>query len=84
MFALLALLAEIRSIRSKQEALAHVQERQYLDIRPEDWQPYPSQSEAKWHTLVAWARKDCVIREFMFDHDEKDFVGNYPKRDRGF
>jgi len=72
MFVLLTVLAEMHSIRSKQEALAYVQQHHLLDIQPEDWQPYPSQSEPKWHTIIAWARKECVMRDFMFDHDEKD------------
>ncbi len=72
MIILLAVLAELRCINSKQEALQHIQQRHYFDIQPDDLQPYPTQLEPKWHTMIAWARKDCVLRDFMFDHDERD------------
>jgi hypothetical protein len=69
---LLATLHEMRAIRAKQEALAHIQAHHYFDILPEDWDPYPTQTEPRWHTMIAWARKDSVVRELMFDHDEND------------
>jgi hypothetical protein len=75
MLVLPAILADLRCIKSKQEALRQIQQSHFLDIQPEDWQPYESQSEPKWHTMIAWARKECVIREYKFDHDEKDSWG---------
>ena len=72
MIMLLAALHEMRAIRAKQEAIAYIQAQHWFDVQPEDWNPYPSQTEPRWHTLIAWARKDCVLRDYMFDHDEND------------
>jgi hypothetical protein len=72
MVMLLAALSELRAIRTKQEVLAYIQHHHWFDIQADDWNPYPSQTEPKWHTMIAWARKDCVERGWMFDHDELD------------
>jgi hypothetical protein len=69
---LLATLYEIRAIRAKQEAIAHIQAHHYFNLQPDDWEPYPTQTEPRWHTMIAWSRKDCVDRDLMFDHDEND------------
>jgi hypothetical protein len=71
---LLAALSEMRAIRAKQEVIAYIQSEHLFEIQQDDWVPYPTQTEPKWHTMIAWARKDCVMRgrEWMFDHDEAD------------
>ncbi len=69
---LLAALHEMRAIRTKQEAIAHIQAQGWFDLRPEDWKPYESQTEPRWHSMIAWARLDCVNRDLMFHHDEND------------
>jgi hypothetical protein len=64
---LLAALNELRYDPPKEDVLTEIQQRAWLDLRPEDKQPYPSQprGEARWRTLVAWARKDCVQNDLM-------------------
>lgn len=31
--------------------------------------PYAGQNESKYHTLLAWARKDCVERDFVLNNE---------------
>jgi hypothetical protein len=69
---LFAALYEMRAIRTKQEAVAFIQAQGWFDLRPGDWKPYDTQTEPRWHSMIAWARLACVHREFMFPHDEND------------
>jgi len=69
---LLAALREMRATRTKQEAISYIQAQGWFDLRPEDWKPLDSQAEPRWHTMIAWARMDCVHRDLMFHHDEND------------
>ena len=71
---LLDAVADIGTITSKRETIAYISEHVYFPIIEEDLQPYPSAlyPEPRWHVLIAWARKDCVQRGWMFHHDEND------------
>ena len=59
---------------SKRETLGYISEQHYFQVIDEDLEPYPSAlyPEPRWQVLIAWARKDCVTRGLMFDHDEND------------
>ena len=72
MTVLLATLREMRAMRTKQEAISYIQTQGWLDLRPEDWKPLESQTEPRWHSMIAWARMDCVNSDLMFHHDEND------------
>jgi hypothetical protein len=54
---------------SKREAIRFISDKHWFDIHDEDLDPYQSQNqlsgEPRWHTLIAWARKDGVIRDFI-------------------
>jgi hypothetical protein len=65
---------DIGTTTSKHEALRYISEQHYFQVVAEDREPYPSAvyPEPRWHVLIAWARKDCVTRGCMFDHDEND------------
>lgn len=67
---LFAALHEMGGCQSKQEAISYIREHHWFDIRDEDRKPYPSATtnEPRWHTLIAWGRKDAVLAELMFDH----------------
>jgi len=73
---LLAALENIRVSVSKREVIQHISSHKFFDIQDEDRLPYPSASthDPRWHCLIAWARKDCVQREWVFD-DERDAWG---------
>ena len=67
---LFAALHELKGCRSKQETIAFIHQNHWFDIRDEDNKPYPSAAtnEPRWHTLIAWGRKDAVLAELMFKH----------------
>jgi len=69
---LLAALQEMGSINTKQEVIAYIRAKGWFDLRPDDWKPYESQSEPRWHSMLASARMECVYRDLMFGHDEND------------
>ena len=56
-------------IVTKSEAIRFISNHHWFDVRDEDREPYGSQSqltgEPRWHTLIAWARKDGVICDFI-------------------
>lgn len=68
---LLAALRELRVARPKKEVLSQIIESGWYATCPEDMRPYPSQvsstAEPRSHTLIAWARKECVESALMSD-----------------
>ena len=57
---------------SRREAVDHIGNQRWFAMQDEDWKPYPSQKqsgEARWKTLIAWARKDAVLRNFVNDFE---------------
>lgn len=54
---------------SKRQTIQYIAVKHWFDVRDEDLEPYPSQrqitGEPRWHTLIAWARKDGVIRDYV-------------------
>jgi hypothetical protein len=74
---LLAALRELRGSVSKQTALQYISDRKWFCIEPEDLKPYPSQQhthEPRWKTLVAWGRKDSVIRDYIMSHERDSWA----------
>ena len=69
---ILAALYEKRAILTKQETIEHIQRQCWFDLQPGDWNPYETQTEPRWHSMIAWARLAAVHREFMLHHDESD------------
>ena len=63
---------------TKREAIQHITARHWFDIHDEDRKPYESQrqltGEPRWHTLIAWARKDGVIRDYV-SYEARDSWG---------
>ena len=62
----------------KREAIRFIERKKWFAIKDEDREPYPSQrflsAEPRWHTLIAWARKDSVLRDLISD-DTRDAWG---------
>lgn len=66
-FLLLVALRIQRQPKSKSDIIEYIQSENWLDLSEEDKIPYKSQlgDEARWKTLIAWARKDCVDMGLM-------------------
>jgi hypothetical protein len=62
----------------KREAIAYIKRKHWFEIEPEDQEPYQSQrwtsGEPRWYTLIAWARKDGVLRDII-SHEGHDQWG---------
>ena len=74
---LCAALRELRGSVTKQEAIECISDRKWFAIEPEDLKPYPSQQhtrEPRWKTLIAWGRKDSVLRDFMLYHERNSWA----------
>lgn len=74
---LIAALKENGVTLTKREAVQWISEQRWFAIQPEDWKPYPSQTtthEPRWKTLIAWARKDAVLRNFLLDHERDSWA----------
>lgn len=54
---------------TRRRAVDSIAQRGWFDIKGEDWAPYPNQgnNEARWRTLVAWARQDAKDFDFLSD-----------------
>lgn len=68
---LLAALNELAGSVTKQEALSFIAQRKWFAIEADDLDPYPSQvhttHEPRWKTVIAWARKDAILLDFMLN-----------------
>jgi hypothetical protein len=66
---------------TKQQAIAYIKRMHWFEIELEDQEPYQSQrlasGEPRWHTLIAWARKDGVLRDIV-SHEGRDQWGLTP------
>jgi len=65
-------LHQLRAIHTKQDVLRYIRQNRFYDLQPEDKCSYDGKYEWKADTLLCWGRKDAVMGEWMFDHDEKD------------
>lgn len=74
------LLRTLRDIgpATKFEAVKWIERQHWFSVEPADREPYPSQrylsNEPRWHTLIAWARKDSVLHGLISD-EERDLWG---------
>src|SRR5260221_12071593 len=65
-------LRELAGACTKQEVLRFISSAGFYDITRHDLPPYDNQSEPRYHTLLAWARKDALIRGWLVDTAERD------------
>jgi hypothetical protein len=65
-------LQELGGVCSKQEVLRFIQNGELYEITRHDLPPYENQSEPRYHTLLAWARKDAIIMEWLIPTNERD------------
>ena len=71
---LMSALSDLGGIRSKREVIRYIARENFFQLAAEDIPPYPSvvTREPRWHTLIAFARKDCVVDGWFAGHDEND------------
>ena len=62
-------LSDLTGSNTKQEVLNHIREAGHYHVTRHDLPPYPGQNESKYHTLLAWARKDCVQRDYILNNE---------------
>ena len=74
-------LDELRGSNTKQEVIGHITHSGYYEITRHDLPPYEGQNESRYHTLLAWARKDCVQLDYLLGH-ERDAWALSRKGDR--
>jgi len=65
-------LRELAGACTKQEVLRFISAAGFYDITRHDLPPYENQNEPRYHTLLAWARKDALINGWVVDTDERD------------
>src|SRR5579862_9752936 len=71
-FLVLYALWELRGACTKREVLAFIQDGELYEITRHDLPPYEHQSEPRYHTLLAWARKDCLLSDWLINTPERD------------
>jgi hypothetical protein len=69
MILVLLALKELTGSNSKQAVIDHITRLSYYEVTRHDLPPYLGQSEPKYHTLLAWARKDCVDRNLILNDE---------------
>ena len=57
---------------TKQEVIDFIQHADLYELTRHDLPPYEGQSEPRYHTLLAWARKDALINGWLIDTTERD------------
>jgi hypothetical protein len=90
---LLGIMADRKGGHSKQEVISMIEESGWFDFKEEDRNPYPTvkTGEPRWHTSVAFRRKDCY-EEDLFVRDgvrdcwtiSKDGVNAFVRRKMQF
>lgn len=63
---------------TKRDAIRYISAKHWFAHEDEDREPYPSQrwltGEPRWQTLIAWARKDSVLRDLV-SYEARDSWG---------
>ena len=66
-------LRELGSQHSKKEVLRFIQDARLYQVIPDyDLPPYANKNEARYQTLLAWARKDAFETDWLVQTDERD------------
>src|ERR1039457_2540811 len=77
---LFSALHELGGSNTKREVISFIGERRWFAKQREDWKPYPTQTEPRWHTLIAWGRKDSVIRDFVLNNERDSWALSHEGR----
>ena len=75
---LLAAIRDLSAFGTKREAIGYISQMHWFAVQAQDLEPYRSQQwasrEPRWHTLIAWARKDSVLRDLV-SNEGRDMWG---------
>lgn len=71
-FLVLHTLQSLGGTNTKQDVIGSISHGGWYDVTRHDLPPYENKSEPKYHTLLAWARKDCYERDWMLKTDLRD------------
>jgi hypothetical protein len=71
-FLVLYSLCELGGACAKQEVLRFIQDADLYEITRHDLPPYDNQNEPRYHTLLAWARKDALEMNWLVNTNERD------------
>lgn len=71
-FLVLFALRKLGGSNAKQAVIDCIRNGGWYDVTRHDLPPYPGQNESRYHTLLAWARKDSYERDWLIQTDEKD------------
>jgi hypothetical protein len=71
-FLVLTALRELGGSCSKEEVLDLIEHRGLYEITRHDLPAYDGQGEPKYHTLLAWARKDALVEGWLEDTSERN------------
>ncbi|MDF9834318.1 hypothetical protein M2103_002563 [Ereboglobus sp. PH5-5] len=69
MILVLQTLHERIGTNTKQEVIDHITRSGYYDVTKHDLPSYENKKEPKYHTLLAWARKDAVMRDLILNNE---------------
>lgn len=69
MLIVLRALQDLGGLNRKQEVLGYIDSQKWYAITQDDLVPYDSSNslEPRYHTQLAWARKNSVLAGYMFD-----------------
>lgn len=71
-FLVLHALQSLGGSNAKQDVIGCISAGGWYDVTRHDLPPYEGQNEPKYHTLLAWARKDCYERGWMLPTDQRN------------
>lgn len=71
-FLVLFALRALGGSNSKEAVIGHIRGGGWYDVTRHDLPPYLGQNESRYHTLLAWARKDCHERGWLIQTDEQN------------
>jgi len=71
-FLVLYSLRELGGVCSKQDVIAFIGDAELYEITRHDLPPYENQNEPRYHTLLAWARKDALMMGWLIETRERD------------
>ena len=71
---LLGTMTGLKGAHSKQAVISMIKESKWFDFQEEDRKPFPkgNSKEPRWHTSVAFSRKDCYEEELFVRDRVKD------------
>lgn len=71
-FLVLYSLRELGDSGTKQDVLRFIQDADLYEITRHDLPAYETQGEPRYHTLLAWARKDALMRGWLIETNQRD------------